>query len=85
MTRKGVDPEGIAIDSAGRVVLSDADIDQASIDEEVSLAGGSTNITCTNSANCGTSINESSCTNANGACAGAWNSHTCQGTREVED
>lgn len=82
MGMRGVYPEQIALDESGRVILSDAELDDACT-AELPLAGGTINpLSCTNLSNCQNSANTSVCTNAIGACAGAGNLQSCTVVRK---
>ena len=71
---KLVDVLGVSLDSAGRVVLSDEDLDRAFNSEDLVVAGADvqSNRACCNGRDCEASGNIQ-CTNVRGACGGSTN------------
>ncbi len=79
---KALNVAAIALDSEGRVVLSDDELLQLEKDARIELAGGSNgnchNTSCVNPVSCGGSLNDFGCIN-DSACGGSFNGNSCTG------
>lgn len=79
MSENRVKAVDVSLDQVGRVVLSDAELAALCDASAVTFAGGAgfNGVGCSNEANCGNTVNQTSCTNSAGACEGNFNANGC--------